>query len=162
MVPRAILIMHAEFREFVESLEPKFQTLMAIAPVRYASLPRQMPERGIYLLSEGDRHLYVGRTNRIRRRLSGHCRPSNTHFSATFALRVAREETGLLKASYSPAGSHAELVTDPTFRSFALVELLIGSDNRRASRIRASSVGRRAMERSARKDSRANRACPSP
>jgi hypothetical protein len=88
---------------------------MAMSPVRYVSLPARMPERGIYLFSEGDRHLYVGRTNRIRRRLAGHCRPSSNHFSATFAFRIAREETGLLKASYSPTGSRAALVTDSDF-----------------------------------------------
>ncbi len=107
--------MHSEFKKFVDSLEPNFQTLMAMPSVRYATLPRDMPERGIYLFSDGDKHLYVGRTNRIRRRLAGHCRPSSTHFSATFAFRIAREETGQLKASYSPVGSRAALVTDATF-----------------------------------------------
>ena len=110
-------IMTFEFREFVESLEPKFKALMAMTPVKYSTLPREMPERGIYLFSEGDQHLYVGRTNRIRRRLAGHCRPSSTHFSATFAFRVAREETGLLKAAYSTTGSRAALVTDSKFGS---------------------------------------------
>jgi hypothetical protein len=107
--------MNATFRQLVESLEPSFNALMAMTPVRYASLPRQMPERGIYLCSEGDCHFYVGRTNRIRQRLAGHCRPSSNHFSATFAFRLAREETGLLKATYSPAGSRGDLVRDLTF-----------------------------------------------
>src|SRR5262249_53955756 len=84
-------------------------------PVRYASLPRQMPERGIYLFSEGDWHCYVGRTNQIRRRLAAHCRPSSNHFSATFAFRLAREERGLLKAAYSPRGSRGELERDVVF-----------------------------------------------
>jgi hypothetical protein len=74
-----------------------------------------MPDRGIYLFSEGDRHLYVGRTNRIRQRLAGHCRPSSNHFSATFAFRIAREETGYLKATYSSTGSRGNLVKDMTF-----------------------------------------------
>jgi hypothetical protein len=106
---------HLAFREFVDSLDPKFRALLAMEPVRYATLPRKMPERGIYLFSDGDKHLYVGRTNRIRRRLAGHCRPSSTHFSATFAFRIAREETGRVKASYSSVGSRAELVTDSVF-----------------------------------------------
>lgn len=109
--------MNSEFRQFVDSLEPKFKALMAMTPVRYACLPRLMPERGNYLFSEGDRHLYVGRTNRLRRRLAGHCRPSSNHFSATLAFRMAREETGLLKAAYSAAGSRASLVKDLTFGS---------------------------------------------
>jgi hypothetical protein len=106
---------NADFQQFVDSLEPKFMALMAMPPVRYATLPRQMPERGIYLFSEGERHFYVGRTNRLRQRLAGHCRPSSNHFSATFAFRLAREETGLLKAAYSPTGSRGELEKDLTF-----------------------------------------------
>ena len=107
--------MNVDFQQVVESLEPKFRALMAMAPVRYSSLPRAMPHRGIYLFSEGDQHLYVGRTNRIRRRLSGHCRPSSTHFSATFAFRIAREETRNLKASYTKKGSRAALVAEAPF-----------------------------------------------
>jgi hypothetical protein len=106
--------MNEQFRQFVESLESKFQTLMGMTPVRYANLPRPMPERGIYLFSEGDRHLYVGRTNRMRRRLAGHCRPSSSHFSATFAFRLARNETGLT-ATYRSEGSRPALVTHEKF-----------------------------------------------
>ena len=107
--------MSGDFTRLLETLEPKFRTLMAMQPVSYSNLPRDIPERGIYLFSEGDRHLYVGRTNRLRRRLAGHCRPSSSHFSATFALRVAREETGHLKASYSQAGSRPALLKDSVF-----------------------------------------------
>lgn len=106
---------NAAFATFVESLEPKLAELMAMPPVRYACLPREMPERGIYLFSQGKRHLYVGRTNKLRRRLAGHCRPSSNHFSATFAFRLAREKSGFTKASYSRAGSRPELVTHATF-----------------------------------------------
>jgi hypothetical protein len=106
---------HPAFREVVESLEPKFRSLMAMAPVLYTNLPAILPERGIYLFSEGDEHLYVGRTNRLRRRLAGHCRPSSTHFSATFAFRLAREQTGFVKASYTPTGSRADLVKHAVF-----------------------------------------------
>jgi len=107
--------MNADFRSFVESLEPKFAELMAMPPVRYTNLPREMPVRGIYLFSEGDVHLYVGRTNGIRQRLAGHCRKSSSHFSATFAFRIARNESGFLKATYSTKGSRPNLVKDPVF-----------------------------------------------
>jgi hypothetical protein len=105
--------MNAEFQQFVESLEPKYQRLMAMAPVRYGTLPRLMPDRGIYLFSEADRNLYVGRTNpsTLERAL-----PAEQHaFSATFAFRIAREETGMLKVSYSKAGSRASLMADANF-----------------------------------------------
>lgn len=107
--------MSGDFQRLVESLEPKFRALMTMQPVRYSNLPCEIPVRGIYLFSEGDRHLYVGRTNRIRQRLAGHCRPSSSHFSATFAFRLAREETGQLKASYSQTGSRPALIKDKVF-----------------------------------------------
>jgi predicted GIY-YIG superfamily endonuclease len=99
----------------VESLEPKFQTLVSMPAVRFGLLPSTMPERGIYLFSEGDRHLYIGRTNRIRKRLQNHCRQSGTHFTATFAFRIARHETGQSRASYKREGSRAQLCADPVF-----------------------------------------------
>jgi hypothetical protein len=103
-----------EYRQLVEVLEPKYRALVAMTPVRYTSLPRAMPKCGVYLFSEGDNHLYVGRFNHMRQRLAGHCRPSSSHFSATFAFRVARERTGF-KATYSTEGSRPLLVKHKAF-----------------------------------------------
>ena len=105
------------FTRLVESLEPKYQALVGMAPVRYGSLPRELPIRGIYLFSEGTAHLYVGRTNRLRERLRGHCVPSGSHFTATFAFRIARTTTGRIAASYSKSGSRADLLKDEAFAS---------------------------------------------
>ncbi len=96
-------------------MEPSFNALLEMSPVRGSSLPRDIPDRGIYLFSEGARHLYVGRSNRIRKRLQNHCRPSSGHNKATFAFRIARERTGILKATYATQGSRAELEKDPVF-----------------------------------------------
>jgi hypothetical protein len=107
--------MNGRFRALIEALEPKFQHLMAMPPVRYSSLPSDLPSRAIYLFSESGVHLYVGRTNSLRERLSGHCVPSAKHGSATFAFRIARKDTGMNRASYSPVGSRASLENDPAF-----------------------------------------------
>ena len=107
--------MNQTFAALIESLEPSFQSLVTMTPVRFAQLPVSVPLRGIYLFSEGERHLYVGRTNGMKKRLQNHCRPSGTHFSATFAFRIAREATGMLKASYKAAGSRSELGAHPIF-----------------------------------------------
>lgn len=109
------LAMNPRFQELVESLEPKYSALLSMPPVRFASLPKDIPLRGIYLLSEGSDHFYVGRTNGIRKRLQNHCRLSGTHFAATFAFRIARHTTGMTKASYSQAGSRRELSTHAVF-----------------------------------------------
>ena len=87
-----------------------------MTPVSVPSLPREMPSAGIYLFSEGDKHLYVGRTNRLRERLQEHCQPGSDHYSATFAFRLAREATGNLSASYTKKGSRSALEKDPEFQ----------------------------------------------
>jgi len=107
--------MHERFQEYLSHLEPAFSSLVNMTPVKFGTLPRDVPERGIYLFSEAGTHLYVGRTNRLKRRLAGHCRPSSNHSSATFAFRIARQETGILRATYSSEGSRASLVKDPVF-----------------------------------------------
>jgi hypothetical protein len=103
------------FRDLIDSLEPKYLALLSMTPVKYAALPRELPVRGIYLFSEGVKHLYVGRTNRLRARLREHCVPSSTHFAATFAFRIAREMTNRIAASYSKSGSRPELLKDKEF-----------------------------------------------
>ncbi len=86
-----------------------------MAPVTVADLPLDTPRAGIYLFSEAEEHLYVGRTNTIRKRLQKHCRPSSGHNSATFAFRLAREITGQTVATYTEQGSRTELENDPVF-----------------------------------------------
>ena len=86
-----------------------------MAPVTVANLPMDAPASGIYLFSEAGQHLYVGRTNTIRKRLQNHCRPSSGHNSAAFAFRLAREITGQTIATYTEQGSRSELENDPVF-----------------------------------------------
>ena len=107
--------MDPSFKVFVESLEPKFNELVSMQPIKYDRLPHHLPKKGLYLFSEEDNHLYVGRTNRLRDRLREHCMPSGTHFSATFAFRIARQQTGYLKATYKTKLSRPELVKDSVF-----------------------------------------------
>ncbi|HEX8695680.1 MAG TPA: GIY-YIG nuclease family protein [Longimicrobium sp.] len=80
-------------------------------------MPKLISNSGIYLFSEGPQHLYVGRSRNIRKRLARHCLPSATHRMAAFAFRLAREETGRLKATYKTEGSRRKLMEDPVFRA---------------------------------------------
>ena len=89
-------------------------------PVSVATLPREMPKAGIYLFSEGSKHLYVGRTNTLKNRLQNHCRPSSGHNKATFAFRLARQETGITQATYTTTGSRRYLENDPEFKAVFL------------------------------------------
>ena len=48
-----------------------------------------VPQKGIYVLFENSKPIYVGRSNNIKQRLSGHCSQGSDRFSATFAFRLA-------------------------------------------------------------------------
>jgi hypothetical protein len=96
--------MDHKFAEAVKSLHPSFERLVAMAPYTAGVLPRGMPLSGIYLFSEAGKHLYVGRSRDMRRRYGMHTRPSAQHNSASFAFLLARETTGMSKASYQPDG----------------------------------------------------------
>ncbi len=114
--------MDDHFKELIEGLHPSFERLLAMSPVKIGALPRNMPKAGIYLFSEGNSHLYVGRTNRIRHRLNEHARPSSTHNLAPFAFRLARGATGRISASYVPDGSRSDLENDPHFKEAFIAE----------------------------------------
>lgn len=86
-----------------------------MAPVKPFPLPRSaaIPKQGIYLFSDGSQPLYVGRSDNIRRRIGLHC--NGEHNQATFAFRMARTQTGMLKAAYTTSGSRSQLVQDAVF-----------------------------------------------
>jgi len=107
--------MNIHFQQAVDSLHPKYEALMSMVPVHLDALPRRMPKRGVYLLSEQDRHLYAGRSNCLRTRLRNHVRDS--HHTATLAFLMARIHTTKIQPSYRPHGSRADLLCEPEFRA---------------------------------------------
>ncbi len=107
--------MNERFKRYVDSLDPSLQRLIDKPPLKVEELPHSMPRSGIYLLSEGAEHLYVGRSSRLRSRIRGHSRESGTHRQAAFAFLLARHATGRTEASYKPEGSRSDLMTDPEF-----------------------------------------------
>ena len=107
--------MNPRFKQLVDQFDVSFQRLVLMEPVKVTSLPRDMPTSGVYLFSERDCHLYVGRSNRLRVRLQEHGRPSSTHNSAPFAFNIARRATGRMEATYDSKGSRASLESEPEF-----------------------------------------------
>lgn len=108
--------MDPKFAALVETLAPKLERLLTSRPVRYGYLPLDMPVSGVYLFTEKGRHLYVGRSNVLRKRHGRHCLPGATHRQAAFAFQLAREATGRTVASYKAGeGSRAGLMLDPAF-----------------------------------------------
>lgn len=110
------MTMHLTFAELIQGLHPKFEALMAMPPCRAGELPKIMPLKGVYLFSEGDAHLYVGRSKKIRSRYGRHCNPGATHRMAAFAFKLAREATGKTTASYKTGdGSRNGLMLNAEF-----------------------------------------------
>lgn len=108
--------MHPTFTGLIEGLHPKFEQLIAMPPCRAGVLPRNMPKQGVYLFSEGEHHLYVGRSNNLRGRYGRHCNPGATHRMAAFAFKLAREATGKMTASYKAGDdSRNGLMLNPAF-----------------------------------------------
>jgi hypothetical protein len=60
--------MDPRFAALTDRLAPKLKKLLAMKPLRYGELPLDMPEKGIYLFSRGKKHLYIGRSNVLRKR----------------------------------------------------------------------------------------------
>lgn len=114
-------LMHPEFSSHIETLVPSMERLLSSAPLRYSDLAKMsLPQSGVYLFTEAGRHLYVGRSNSIKKRLQNHCRPSSGENKAAFAFLLTRDHTNNLKASYRSEGSRKHLMTIPEFRdSFA-------------------------------------------
>src|SRR5208337_3196075 len=71
------------------------------------------PSRTVYLFTENDQHLYVGRTNHFRNRMRQHSTPAAQHNQAVFAFRLARKQTGCTLVAYSSEGGRVALSKDP-------------------------------------------------
>lgn len=108
--------MDSKFIAHIEALKTQLDRLLGMTPVLATTLPKSMPRKGVYLFSEGDKHLYVGRSNDIKKRIKHHSMPSATHRMAALAFRLARKKTGNLKATYKKgAGSRKALMEDKSF-----------------------------------------------
>lgn len=109
--------MDLRFASVVEALHPAFERLLAMPPAGHGRLPQDMPLQGVYLFSEGPRHLYAGRSNHLRNRVGQHCRSGSQHNQAVFAFKLAREATGMVTPAYSTGvGSRKALAIETTFR----------------------------------------------
>ena len=103
--------MDPRFAALTDRLAPKLKKLLAMKPLRYGELPLDMPEKGIYLFSRGKKHLYIGRSNVLRKRYYRHFQ---SKYGATFAFLLARKATGRHTPAYQKgADSREGLLSDP-------------------------------------------------
>ena len=115
--------LNPRFVKHLHTLQPTLERLLSVPSFKVTALPKDMPASGVYLFSENGRHLYVGRTRNLRRRLKDHCRGDRN--TASFAFLLARKKTGnLRRRAYTSDGSCAYLMRQGSFRTvfFAQVE----------------------------------------
>ena len=70
--------------------------------------PLDMPMRGVYLFSENGAHLYVGRSNSIRKRYKQHTNLGSTHNQASFAYKLASEKCKMPHPTYKKGDGKAD------------------------------------------------------
>ena len=56
----------------------------------------QVPEKGVYVFFENNKPIYVGRSNRLKKRIKEHSQISS-QYSATLAFRIAKQNTLILQ-----------------------------------------------------------------
>jgi predicted GIY-YIG superfamily endonuclease len=131
--PHALEVdMHPGFASHIESLHPSFERLLAMEPHAGLPPPTKIPVSGVYLFSEGDEPLYVGRSNRLRKRYFLHTRPGSQHNQASFAFRIAAKILKLPAATYTKArGRKAISRNDDFIREFTVAKERIRKMNYR-------------------------------
>ena len=114
--------MDSRFEKYIEVLHSSFERLIAMNPVSVSELPTGLPKSAVYVFSDGDRHMYAGRSNSLRNRLRQHTTDGAQHNQAVFAFKLAREKVGKIEATYKPEGSRASLAAEPEFAAAFLDE----------------------------------------
>ncbi|MEI6148104.1 MAG: GIY-YIG nuclease family protein, partial [bacterium] len=89
---------------------------MASCILQYPLGTAQLPLAGVYLFTEGQRHLYVGRANNLRTRLNQHQRESSHANTAAFAALLAKEKCKI-KREYGP--KHARQIPENWHTEFS-------------------------------------------
>ena len=85
-------MINSTFATYTEKL-PVYMNRLLQMPLQLLEQPSvALPTAGIYVFYEGNTALYVGRTGRLKKRLKEHGAPSSSHYSASFAFLLAREE----------------------------------------------------------------------
>lgn len=109
--------MDENFKPYVEQLAQKLEKLRNASAANPLALPPDMCAKGVYVFSEGETYLYVGRSNTLRNRIRSHCGASSGHNAAVFAFKLARIATGWTKPHYKKGsgGTRDELMHNERF-----------------------------------------------
>ena len=78
--------------KYMEELEDCEPIPMLYTPSEWKKLGFNVPKKGIYVLYEEEKPMYVGRSDNIPGRLQQHGRSSSTSSSASFAFNLAKRK----------------------------------------------------------------------
>ena len=93
----------------MEPLLHRLQASPALTLNQVQNTPQKtFPQMGVYVFYEEYKAVYVGRSNRMRKRIIEHGADSAKHGSATFAFKLLREKLGI-PPSYSTKNSRKEI-----------------------------------------------------
>ena len=90
--------------------------LLADAGISICDRDGKTTDPGIYVLYEGDKPMYVGRSDHLKDRLLSHGRPSSGSNSASFAFILAKEDCEITDPDHKSM-SRPELEIDLDFKS---------------------------------------------
>ena len=85
--------MNERFKKLVAKMPLRLQSLLEQPPVTIDDIGiTEVPQKGVYVLFEGNKPIYVGRSNRLKQRIKEHSQTSSDQYSATLAFRIAKQE----------------------------------------------------------------------
>jgi len=104
-----------DFNNIIAKMQPMLDQLSAKVPLSRTEL-QSVPKRGVYIFYEDEVPMYVGRSNRLGKRLLEHGRPSSRHNSATFAFHLALAAAAEGETTL-PKTTRTDIETYPPFRN---------------------------------------------
>lgn len=110
------------FEALLGQMEPLLEELRVCEPHRRDIPPAAPEESGVYLFTEGDKPIYVGRTRNFRRRWGEHTQPSSPENKAPFAFNIARLDAS--GDGFDITGPRKEVEARPGFRRYFLAAKL--------------------------------------
>ena len=104
--------MNEKFKEIINTFPAMIESINDSSFITKDDF-KNLPKKGIYVFYEDGLPIYVGRTNRMKNRLTEHSKQSSGHTSATFAFNLAKEKAK--KTTINLNQLRKDLEDDPRF-----------------------------------------------
>jgi len=91
--------MNGKFRKYADKMQPRLQELLEKEPIAGHEIgkdPEKVPQKGVYVFYKNNIPIYVGRSNRLMKRLKEHSQKGSGR-NATLAIRMAKRNMPTLQ-----------------------------------------------------------------